>query len=88
LSREPFQGLKAILDNLSPVRENLCAAIFSVKTYEELLASLGYRVVLASDALCSSSDETHDALMTLYRERFSQQIETVETATILAAWPS
>ena len=49
---------------------------------------LGYRVVLASDALCSSSDETHDALMTLYRERFSQQIETVETATILAAWPS
>jgi nicotinamidase-related amidase len=49
---------------------------------------LGYRVVLASDALCSSSDETRDALMTLYRERFSQQIETVETATILAAWPS
>jgi nicotinamidase-related amidase len=49
---------------------------------------LGYRVVLASDALCSSSDATHDALMTLYRERFSQQIETVETATILAAWPS
>ena len=49
---------------------------------------LGYRVVLASDALCSSSDETHDALITLYRERFSQQIETVETATILAAWPS
>jgi len=46
LSRETFKGLKAILDNLSPVRENLCAAIFSVKTYEELLASLGYRVVL------------------------------------------
>jgi len=44
--------------------------------------------ILASDALCSSSDATHDALMTLYRERFSQQIETVETATILAAWPS
>jgi len=49
---------------------------------------LGYRVVLASDALCSSSDATHDALMTLYRERFSQQIETAETATILAAWPA
>jgi len=48
----------------------------------------GYRVVLASDALCSSSDATHDALMTLYREGISQQIETVETATILAAWPS
>jgi nicotinamidase-related amidase len=36
---------------------------------------LGYRVVLAIDALCSSSDATHDALMTLYRTRFSQQIE-------------
>ena len=47
---------------------------------------LGYRVVLAADALCSSSDETHDALMTLYRERFSEQIETAETASILAAW--
>ncbi len=28
---------------------------------------LGYRVVLATDARCSSSDETHDALLTLYR---------------------
>jgi hypothetical protein len=45
---------------------------------------LGYRVVLASDALCSSSDQTHDALMTLYRERFSEQIEMAETASILA----
>jgi nicotinamidase-related amidase len=49
---------------------------------------LGYRVVLAKDALCSSSDQTHDALMTLYQERFSEQIETAETASILAAWPS
>jgi len=47
---------------------------------------LGYRVVLASDALCSSSDKTHDALMTLYRERFSEQIETAETQAILAVW--
>ena len=30
----------------------------------------GYRVVLATDALCSSSDATHDALLTLYREVF------------------
>jgi len=49
---------------------------------------LGYRVVLASDALCSSSDKTHDALMTLYSERFSEQIETAETEAILAAWTS
>ena len=46
---------------------------------------LGYRVVLATDALCSSSDATHDALLTLYRDRFSQQIEAAETEAILSA---
>jgi nicotinamidase-related amidase len=48
----------------------------------------GYRVVLATDALCSSSDTTHDALLTLYRARFSYQIEASETATILQHWPT
>jgi nicotinamidase-related amidase len=47
---------------------------------------LGLRVVLAEDALCSSSDATHDALMTLYRERYAQQIETASADTILACW--
>ena len=47
---------------------------------------LGYRIVLPSDALCSSSDETHDALMTLYRRRYSQQIETTDAATVLRYW--
>ena len=47
---------------------------------------LGYRVVLGRDAVCSSSDQTHDALMTLYRSRFSEQIETADTQAILAAW--
>jgi nicotinamidase-related amidase len=46
----------------------------------------GYRVVLATDALCSSSDDTHDALMTLYHRRFAEQIETAESEEILAAW--
>jgi nicotinamidase-related amidase len=46
----------------------------------------GYRVVLATDALCSSSDTTHDALLTLYRQRFAQQIEAARAATILANW--
>jgi len=39
-----------------------------------------------TDALCSSSDETHDALMTLYHNRFAEQIETAESEEILAAW--
>jgi nicotinamidase-related amidase len=47
---------------------------------------LGYRVVIASDAICSSSDECHDALMTLYHKRFSQQIEIASTEIILENW--
>jgi nicotinamidase-related amidase len=46
----------------------------------------GYRVIVATDALCSSSDETHDALMTLYQNRYGQQVETVTTDTILENW--
>ena len=47
---------------------------------------LGYRTVVVTDALGSSSDESHDALMGLYHERFSQQVETADSAEILAAW--
>jgi nicotinamidase-related amidase len=47
----------------------------------------GYRVIVTTDAICSSSDETHDALMTLYERRYTQQVETVEVATLLDAWP-
>jgi nicotinamidase-related amidase len=46
----------------------------------------GYRVVLVTDAICSSSDETHNALLTLYHQRFAQQIETVDTETLLRYW--
>jgi nicotinamidase-related amidase len=46
----------------------------------------GFRFVLATDAICSSSDRTHDALMTLYCNRFSEQIETVRSEAIVSAW--
>ena len=47
----------------------------------------GYRVVIVTDGLCSSSDETHDALLRLYFGRFGQQVETATTEQILANWP-
>lgn len=46
----------------------------------------GYRVVLAEDATCSSTDDTHDALLQLYRSRYGQQIETSTVEEILTAW--
>ena len=46
----------------------------------------GYRVILVRDAVCSSSDEGHDALLTVYHRRYSEQIETADAETILSAW--
>jgi nicotinamidase-related amidase len=46
----------------------------------------GFRVVLATDALCSSSDQTHDALLTVYENRYGQQVEAVSTEVILGDW--
>jgi nicotinamidase-related amidase len=46
----------------------------------------GYRVILVTDAICSSTDETHDALLALYHQRFAEQIETIDTETLLRQW--
>jgi hypothetical protein len=42
---------------------------------------------LITDALCSSADETHDAIMNVYMNRFGEQVETVTTQTLLESWP-
>lgn len=48
--------------------------------------NLGFRVVIVEDALCSSSDQGHDALMTMYRVRFSQQIDLVTAEGLRETW--
>jgi nicotinamidase-related amidase len=47
---------------------------------------LGLRVVIVEDALCSSFDAGHDALMTLYRNRFAEQIELIRLDELRALW--
>ena len=47
---------------------------------------LGFRVVIVEDALCSSFDAGHDALMTLYRNRFSEQIELIKAEQLTSLW--
>lgn len=49
---------------------------------------LGYRVIVVRDAICSSSDEGHDALLQVYHRRYSEQIETADAETILSRWRS
>lgn len=46
----------------------------------------GYRVIVVEDALCSSSDKSHDALIDLYRMRFDTQIELAACQEVIEAW--
>lgn len=46
----------------------------------------GYRVVLVTDGVCSVSDTGHDCLLTIYRGRYSEQIEAADSKAVLAAW--
>ncbi|MCA1385876.1 MULTISPECIES: cysteine hydrolase [unclassified Bradyrhizobium] len=47
---------------------------------------LGFRIVLVEDALCSSSDVGHDALMTMYRTRFHGQVDLVTAEELAEVW--
>lgn len=46
----------------------------------------GFRVVIVEDALCSSSDEGHDALMTMYRTRLQEQIDVLRAEELFEVW--
>jgi nicotinamidase-related amidase len=46
----------------------------------------GFRVVVVRDAMGSSSDATHDALLQLYGTRLQEQIELADAETILSCW--
>jgi nicotinamidase-related amidase len=46
---------------------------------------LGYRLIIATDAICSSADPTHDAMMEIYHSRYGMQVETAESAQLLEA---
>lgn len=46
----------------------------------------GYRVILPTDALCGSADETHDAMLRIYESRFGMQLTASSTQAVLDAW--
>jgi nicotinamidase-related amidase len=46
----------------------------------------GFRAIVVTDAVCSSADQTHNALMELYRSRFSEQVEAVAMQDVLENW--
>jgi nicotinamidase-related amidase len=44
----------------------------------------GYRTILVEDAVCSSADETHDAMMKIYRDRLGLQLEVWSVDEVIA----
>lgn len=47
---------------------------------------LGYRIVLATDAVFGSADATHDDMLEIYRCRFGVQLTTCTTQELLDGW--
>jgi hypothetical protein len=45
-------------------------------------------VIVVRDAVSSSSDQGHDALVTLFRPRYTEQIEVADAAVIMERWES
>ena len=43
-------------------------------------------MIVVRDAVCSSSDQGHDALITLFRQRYTEQIEVADAAVIMERW--
>ncbi len=46
----------------------------------------GYPVILVRDAVCSSSDQGHDALICIFTRRYGRQIEVADAGDVLARW--
>lgn len=47
---------------------------------------LGYQVILPTDAVFGSADQTHDAALYVFRSRFGQQLTTCTTQELLDNW--
>lgn len=47
---------------------------------------LGYRVVVVRYGVCSSSDESHDALLGLYENRFAVQVTVAMVDEVIDGW--
>jgi nicotinamidase-related amidase len=47
---------------------------------------LGFRVILADDAICSTSDVAYDNILRLFTERYSHHVEVASVDEILDGW--
>lgn len=66
---------------LSGVETDVCVLATAIDAVEA-----GLRVVLATDALASSSDACHAKALEIFHDRFDEQVELASVDRILGAW--
>jgi nicotinamidase-related amidase len=44
------------------------------------------RTIMVQDAVCSASDQAHDAMIELFSNRYGQHIETATTEQLVDCW--
>jgi nicotinamidase-related amidase len=76
-----LNGLGADTMILTGVETDVCVLATAMTAVDR-----GLRTILVSDALASSSAESHAAAMTAIYPRFDQQIEVIDSVTLLKEW--
>jgi nicotinamidase-related amidase len=81
-------ALEKELDRLDAAAVILTGVETDVCVLATALAAVdrGYRTVLVSDAIASSVGASHDACLKSVFSRYDEQIEIVDSATVLAEW--
>jgi len=80
------------LDDLLQEKGVRCVVVTGAETDVCVLSTVlaavdrGFRVVIVEDALCSSSDAGHEALMTIYRTRMQEQIDLISSNELADLW--
>jgi nicotinamidase-related amidase len=83
-----LSGLEALMREKN-VR---CVVVTGVETDVCVLSTVlgavdrGFRAAIVEDALCSSSDAGHEALMTIYRTRMQEQIDLISSSELPFVW--
>lgn len=81
LFQQALDDLKADTIIFSGVETDVCVLATALTAVDR-----GYRTILVSDAIASSSPEGHRSALDGIYPRFDQQVELIDTDTLLKAW--
>jgi nicotinamidase-related amidase len=79
--QETLDELKADTIIFTGVETDVCVLATALTAIDR-----GYRTILVSDAIASSSPEGHRSSLDSVYPRFDQQVELIDTDSLLKAW--